>query len=332
MSRIAVIQTAFPGDVILCTPVFESLQNAGHDVVAVVRPDTAPLLKNNPFIEKIITYDKKAGVSGFLQAVSELKSYGCDVALIIQRYFKSGLLPLFAGIPRRIGFERSSFKFLYTDLVPYREESHEVERCLTLCEGFSETTGYSPKIFISDDNKRQARELLGSRGITPGEFVVIAPGSIWDTKRWRGYAELTDLIGKQSSYRIVMLGSSGDHQLCEATKNKAASNAINLAGQTDLPVSAAIMEMALLVIANDSAPAHMAAAVGTPVAAIFGPTSTKFGFTPYARRSAVVENRHLYCRPCSLHGPRKCPEKHFRCMREISADEVWEAGEKLMGG
>ena len=330
MSRIAVIQTAFPGDVILCTPVFESLQNAGHEVVAVVRPDTAPLLKNNPFIEKIFTYDKKAGVSGFLRAVFELKSSGCGVALIIQRYFKSGLLPLFAGVPRRIGFDRSSFKFLYTDVINYREESHEVERCLSLCEGFSETSGFSPKIFISDDDKGQARELLGSRGITLSEFVVIAPGSIWDTKRWRGYAELIDLIGRRSGYRTVMLGSSGDHQLCEAIKNKAASNVINLAGQTDLPVSAAIMEMALLVIANDSAPAHIAAAIGTPVVAIFGPTSTKFGFTPYTSRSAIVENRHLYCRPCSLHGPRKCPEKHFRCMREISADEVWAAGEKLL--
>jgi len=330
MSRIAVIQTAFPGDVILCTPVFESLKSAGHEAVAVVRPDAAPLLKNNPFVQQIIVYDKRGGPGSLIRAASALKSARCDAALIVQRYLKSGLLPLVADIPQRTGYDIAPAAFLYTDLIPYQTDSHEVERCLALCAGFSKTVGYTPKIFISDDEKQQTFDILKLHGLGRGNLIVLAPGSIWNTKRWVGYSALIDLIGEKSGYRIALLGSPADFEVCEAINKGAASVAVNLAGKTDLLVSAAIMQRAVLVIANDSAPAHLAAAVGTPVVAIFGPTSPKFGFAPYSSKCAIVENRYLYCRPCSTHGPQKCPEKHFRCMREIAAGDVWAAGEKLL--
>lgn len=328
MSKIAVIQTAFPGDVILCTPVFESLKKDGHYVVAVVRPQAESLIKYNPFIDIIISYDKKGGLLSFIRAVNQLRAAKCDTALIIQGYYKSGLLPVYAGIDMRIGFDKAPAKFLYTDEIHYDRSYHHVKRCLSLCQGFSPTDGFHPKIFISEKERLEAQELLHSHDVKSDDFIVIAPGSIWPTKRWTGYRELVSLIKSGMKYDIVLLGSDDDFQLCEDIRGN--GEAINLAGKTDLLVSAALVDKARLAITNDSAPAHIAAAVGTSVVAIFGPTVPQFGYTPYSPKSAIVENRNLYCRPCSSHGPKKCPERHFKCMKDISAERVWSECEKLL--
>ncbi|MCP4582012.1 MAG: lipopolysaccharide heptosyltransferase II [candidate division Zixibacteria bacterium] len=328
MSRIAVIQTAFPGDVILCTPIFESLNSAGHQVVAVVRPQAEPLLRHNPHIDKLILYDKGKGLFAFLRAAGELKSENCDAALILQRYLKSGFLPLCAGIDKRVGYDIAEVKLLYTDEIHYDRNGHEVQRCLALCQGFSPTSGFSPKIEITNDEIKKARELLLKQQINIENFIVIAPGSVWATKRWDSYRELAELLRKKYDSDIVLLGSDDDYDLCR--KISAEGPAHNFAGKTDLLQSAAIIKLARLAITNDSAPAHIAAAVGTSVAAIFGPTIPAFGFAPYSDESTVIENKDLYCRPCNAHGPMKCPEKHFKCMIEISADKVLRECEKLI--
>ena len=322
MRRIAVIQTAFPGDVILCTPVFESLKSAGHHVTAVIRPQAEPLVRNNPNIDNLICYDKKKGAFPFFKAISDLKKAECDTALIVQRYFKSGLLPLYAGISRRIGFDASSVSFLYTDEVRYKSKQHEVERCLSLCEGLSSTKGFSPQIFLTENDRGEALEIITTININPDNFIVIAPGSVWATKRWTGYNELISLLKEKTDFDIVLLGSDDDFKLCEQINIK--GHAVNLAGKTDLLQSAAIINQSRITVTNDSAPAHIAAAVGTPVVAVFGPTVPAFGFAPYSEKSSIVENPNLNCRPCSSHGPQKCPEKHFRCMKEISPEQVWE--------
>ena len=328
MKKVAVIQTAFPGDVVLCTPVFESLKSAGHFVVAVVRPQVEPLLKHNPYIDTIISYDKSGGLSSFLLAVTQLYAAGCDTALIIQRYFKSGLLAIYAGIDRRIGFDKAPAKFLYTDEILFDRSLHAAERSLLLCQGLSPTDGFYPKIFISDKERLQAQELLLSHNIKHDDFIAIAPGSIWPTKRWGGYKELVHLITNNVKCDIVLLGSDDDYLLCEDVKSY--GKAVNIAGKTDILLSTAIIDKAHLIISNDSAPAHIAAAVNTPVVAIFGPTVPQFGFTPYSPKSAVVENKNLYCRPCSSHGSKRCPEKHFRCMNEITPEIVWAECEGLL--
>ena len=328
MKRLAVIQTAFPGDVILSTPVFESLKKAGHYVVAVVRPQAESLIKHNPYIDIIISYDKKGGLLSFIKAVNQLRAAKCDTALIIQGYYKSGLLPVYAGIDRRIGFDKAPAKFLYTDEVYYDRNHHHVKRCLSLCRGLSPTDGLHPKIFISEKERLEAQELLRSHDVKSDDFIVVAPGSIWATKRWTGYKELVGLIKSRMKYDIVLVGSDGDFQLCEDIRGN--DKAINLAGKTDLLVSAAIVDKARLAITNDSAPAHMAAAVGTPVVTIFGPTVPEFGYTPYSPKSVIVENKNLHCRPCSSHGPKKCPEKHFRCMNNITPEEVWTGCKTLL--
>lgn len=322
MSRVCVIQTAFPGDLILSTPIFEALKSGGHEPVAIVRPSAEPLIRHNPHIDKIISYDKSAGIGAFFKTVAEIKSQNCDIALVVQKHLRSALLATFAGIDKRIGYDIAFGHSLYTQTVPFDRTIHAVKRALALCQPLVSTEGFSPRIYIDEQTRGEAETILRTHKIDPNNFTVFAPGSIWATKRWPGYGELARLMKSSLGYDIVLTGGRDDYEICNKVVSVSGGAAVNLAGKTDLLLSAAIIEKAKLVVANDSAPAHIAAAVGTPVAAIFGPTVTRFGFAPYSEKSVVIENRDLYCRPCSPHGPNRCPEKHFRCMKEISAEMV----------
>ncbi len=328
LQRVVVIQTAFPGDVILCTPIFESLKSAGHETVGVFRPEAESLVRNNPNIDQTIYYDKRKGLPAFMKALYQLGKLECDISLSVQRYLKSAILPLYAGIQRRVGYDIAEVVTLYTHEIAYDKNKHEVERCLALCEGISPTSGFAPKIFITESELLGAQDMLKSHKVNPENFIAVAPGSIWATKRWVGYRELTEIINDELKCDIVLLGSSNDKELCREIAS--GGNAVNFAGETSLIQSAAIIKLAKFAVTNDSAPAHIAAAVGTPVVAIFGPTVPAFGFAPYTDKSVVVGIEDLYCRPCSKHGPMKCPEGHFRCMKEISPQRVFRACVRLL--
>jgi heptosyltransferase-2 len=160
----------------------------------------------------------------------------------------------------------------------------------------------------------------------------VAPGSIWATKRYPYYSNVIDLVHEQFLIPVILMGGPGDMSLTRSIRDTSVMRLVDLAGQTDLLESAAIISKAKLVISNDSAPAHIAAAVGTPVVAIFGPTSPSFGFAPYSDRATVVEVGNIYCRPCTRHGSKRCPERHFECMKKLVPDQIIRAARSLLGG
>src|SRR5206468_8824795 len=119
--------------------------------------------------------------------------------------------------------------------------------------------------------------------------------------------------------RVVVIGGPADGAISESVVSAAPDRVASAAGVVPIRVSAALIERAAVLVTNDSATLHLASAVGTPVVAIFGPTVPAFGFGPRSDRGGIVERGDLACRPCSHHGPRRCPLGHHRCMREISA-------------
>jgi heptosyltransferase-2 len=124
---------------------------------------------------------------------------------------------------------------------------------------------------------------------------------------------------------VVIVGSGEDRELGLAVAAAAPERASVAAGELPLRASAALLERAALLVTNDSAPLHLASAVGTPVVAIFGPTVPGFGFGPRGPRDRIVEHPALSCRPCSSHGPRVCPLLHHKCMQEVAVERVVEA-------
>jgi heptosyltransferase-2 len=265
-------------------------------------------------------------MSGIVRLAGRLR--GCNQAFVIQRHFRSALVAFLAGIPERIGFDNSPARFLYTRRIEYRSDFHEVRRCLSLA-GIDDEK-YSPIIRIDDGCRERVQRLLESSGIA-GNFAVVAPGSIWPTKRYPYYPGLIHLINEKLGLPVVLIGGREDERLAQSVASDCRTPPLNLAGRTDILESAAVISKAEIAFTNDSAPAHLAAAVGTPVAAVFGPTVPRFGFTPYSANSGVVDIGDLYCRPCGRHGHKICPEKHFRCMLDLAPTKIIEAAGSLLG-
>ena len=128
----------------------------------------------------------------------------------------------------------------------------------------------------------------------------------------------------------MLIGLASEKELCQEVASACSFKIPVLAGETSVPQLAALLAQAEILVSNDSGPAHVASAVGTPVVSIFGPTVPAFGYTPFGVDRVVIERRELDCRPCDRHGPRRCPLGHFRCMREIDSREVVRGIERLL--
>ncbi len=329
--RILIIQTAFLGDVILCTPLIKALRELSLDsfISFLLIPETKKVLENNPHLNEILVYDKrkKKGVGSFLQIMTKIRERKFDLAVIPHRSLRSALLAYLSGIPQRIGFDKSTGSFLFTHKVVYPLNIHEVDRNLSLLSSFNpHLMEPSPELFPSSEDFSYARKLLLDSGIREGDKIVgIAPGSVWATKRWlpERFAEVSDLLLKKEA-KVVFLGSEDDRNLCERIANLMTDKPAILAGRTDILQSAAIISFCKVILSNDSAPVHIASAMRKPVVAIFGSTIPEFGFAPHGEGHLIIEKK-MDCRPCGIHGRGKCPQKHFRCMNDITTEEVLQA-------
>ena len=325
--RVLILQTAFLGDVVLATPMAESIKNSHPEweVDFLTTPESGALLENNPNISRILTYDKnksERGVKGFLSKISEIEAGAYDIALIPHRSIRSAALVRFAGIPQRVGFDKSAGYFLFTERVKYENELHEVERNLKLVESLNlSVSKVKPRLYpSSNDLKKSEKILKSSAKLKNRPIIAIAPGSIWPTKRWPidNYIELAGMLVKDG-FGVVVLGGEKDKALFK----KISMEGVEVfAGTTTLLESAALLKKCEALVTNDSAPLHFAVAVDTPVVAIFGATAPKFGFYPYNSDDIVIE-RELPCRPCAIHGGMKCPIGTFECMLDIGAEEVF---------
>ena len=333
MTASVVIQTSFLGDTILTTPLLAQLAHRGP-VDVVTTPAAASVLTGHPAVRQVIVYDKRgahAGLFGFTTMRSRLKAAGYDTAYLAQGSLRSALLVFAARIPERIGFATSSGSWLYTTKVAYRDDLHHAARLLLLSRpNGREPTDEEmrPSLAPGAAERSVVDELLRSRGVDPGErMIALAPGSVWATKRWPYYEQLARALADTG--RIVVVGSADDRALA-AEIVSAVPGAVDTTGALPLLASADLIGRCAVLVTNDSAPLHLASAMGTPTVAIFGPTVPEFGFGPLAPAKAVLGHESLACRPCHRHGPRRCPLTHFRCMRELSAELVAERTRTLI--
>ncbi len=333
-----VIQTAFLGDMVLTTPLLAELARQGPvDVVAT--PVNAGLLANHPAVRQLIVYEKRKadrGLPGLIRQARLLRGRRYSVAYLAQGSARSAALALLAGIPRRVGFASSAGRWLYTERMPYREDLHHAERLWRLAApaGVAPTLEeLRPHLVPGAAEESAAEAILGKPGSGDCRpLVVLAPGSVWGTKRWPFYPALAAALASQA--RIAIIGGAGDAELASeiaaAVTGVDGANVADATGRLSLLASAALVRRAAVLVTNDSAPLHLASAVGTPTVAIFGPTVPEFGFGPLAPNSITLGHKGLTCRPCDRHGPEKCPLGHWLCMRELDRMAVLEAVESLL--
>jgi heptosyltransferase-2 len=323
-----VIQTSFLGDVILTTPLIAELARRGP-VDVLVTLEGAAVLANNPNIRDVIRYDKRGTYGSALtlwQTILELRARRpYEAAYLAQGSFRSGLLAMMTGAKERIGFASSTGRVLYTTQIPYRPDRHHAERLwslsMSVCADPPSRDQIRPRLYPSDDERRMVDHVLTRGGSSEEPFVALAPGSAWGTKRWPYYVELARKLG--DDFRIAIIGSKADTRIAEEiTAALPAASVINAVGVLPLLASAELIGRAQAIVTNDSAPQHLASAMGTPTLTIFGPTVPEFGFGPLAERHAIAGLDGLPCRPCHRHGPQRCPLSHWRCMRELGPEYI----------
>lgn len=326
MKKFIIIHTAFIGDIVLSTPVIEKIKknNPESEIYYLTTPQGAAVLKNNPDIKEILVYDKKnidKGVKGFIKIVNKIRELKIDEAIIPHRYLRSSAMAFLAGIKKRTGYDIASGSFLFTKKAEYKQNLHEVERILSLAEG-ENSEECRIKLYPSKEEVEKVETMWKTRELTGKKVVVIAPGSKWFTKMWptEYFNELLKKLALHEEIKVLVIGGKDE----ESLKIEKTTNVENIIGKSTLLELKAIFDKSDLVVTNDSSPIHIASATKTFIIAIFGATVREFGFYPWSRNSVVMEIDGLKCRPCGIHGGKICPEGHFKCMREIKPENVYE--------
>lgn len=320
-----IVQTAFIGDVILITPLIRATKELYPDAAidALVVPAAAKLLQNNPHLRQVLSFSKRLSpLRSMLQMIQDLKKQDYDLAISPHSSARTHLLLYLAKIPIRVGFDRGNLPFLLTLKTPHPRGMHKIAKNLSLLKLLSpQEFSMQSELFPSAEDTQKAAELL--KPIAHRRIIAIAPGSVWATKCWplEYYTQLAEGLLKHN-FALVLIGGNEDQNRGKEIETKLKNpSLVNLAGKTDLLQSAAAIQKCEAMICNDSGALHLANAMQTRVFAFFGPTVQRIGYYPF-REGDIVFETELKCRPCSSHGPQKCPLKHHNCMRLLKPEQA----------
>ncbi|HVX27058.1 MAG TPA: glycosyltransferase family 9 protein [Parafilimonas sp.] len=338
MQKFLIIQTAFIGDVILATVLIEKLHADFPDaqIDFLLRKGNEGLLKDHPYLREILVWNKKGKkTKNLFTLLKIIQKNKYDKVINVQRFFSTGLLTAFSKAKEKIGFDKNPLSFLFDVKVKHvigtkEKPVHEVQRNLSLIKHFTSDKPARLKLYPSKADYERVDAILNNELSTVNSqlstvnYICVAPSSVWFTKQFPKEKWIEFLEQLSTEIKIFLIGASSDKILCDEIKNALPGKAvINLCGDLNFLESAALMQKAVMNYVNDSAPMHMASAMNAPVTAVFCSTVTWFGYTPLSDKSFIVEIQEpLYCRPCTTHGRRECPEKHFRCALDIKKEQL----------
>ena len=324
MKRILIIQTAFIGDVILATPLVEKLHEAYPEYIIdfLLRKGNEGLFANHPYINKIYIWNKKEDkYRDLFNILMKVRQIRYDYIINLQRFLSTGIFTILSGSKIKIGFKKNPLSLFFSQSYSHiinknNKKLHEVDRNLILLTRMVNIDKrILPRLYPSKEDYSNVYE--------QNEYITISPTSVWYTKQYPAvkWIEVINLI--PANFKIFILGGTSDIIACNWIKTQSKHQNISvMAGKLNLLESAALMKNARMNFVNDSAPLHLASSVDAPVTAIFCSTVPSFGFGPLSDISRVIEtSENLKCRPCGLHGYKKCPEIHFRCA-DIPADVI----------
>lgn len=352
VKKILIVKPSSLGDIIDSLPVLKALKEIfpqAH-ISWVVNRQYSDILLGNPYLAQVIPFERKIGFSNFFNGIvnlwfflSGLRVQKFDLCIDLQGLLRSGLISFFSGAKKTVGFAnaREGSVFFYTHKVKVPNPNmHAVERYLLIPEYFR---GSQAKLnicdyvagvcdyLITENEYNFVRFLLNEYNERKEKahnfhFVIVNPNSKRKIKRWREayFANLCDRLQMELGLKVVLIGSKEEIKIVSQVEQMMRTKPINLAGKTSLRELANLIKIADLMITNDSGPMHIAAALGTPVIAIFGPTDpNRIGPTgPYAmvgskKHTVISKSGLLPCIPCY----RKTCE-HQRCLDLISVEEV----------
>ena len=337
---VVVIAPNWLGDAVMALPAIADVKRRFPTarIAVAARRSVADLFRLAPCVDEVITLGWRGAWwrrRAFAADVRALRAAGADAALLLTNSFATAWLLSRTGIPERWGYATDLRRRLLTRAVARpRRSLHQGAYYQHLAGALGIEAGpLQPALAIPASAVAAARELLvsgGWNGATP--LAVLAPGAAYGTaKRWiPAYVArlIDDLVGRGRS--CVLVGSRADSQttgqIRGAVDGAHRAHVIDVSGETSLEVLAATISLAQVCICNDSGAMHLAAAIGTSVVALFGPTR-EWETAPLTRAGgrAEVLTHPVWCRPCML---RECPIDH-RCMTGIDPPRVLAAIERL---
>ena len=333
--RILLVQTSYLGDTILSTPVIAALhrRHPRAELWMMTTPEGAELVRCDPLVHAVIAFDKRSrdrGLRGLVRMGRHLRQLAFERAYALQRSYRTALMLALSGIRQRTGFHQARLSFLYHTRAWRDPNRHDVHRNLSLLaeEAPSRSDQTALRLFpppiesISPDLIR----LVGA----PRPYVLLVPGSAWETKRWHWEHFRTvahDLIAQ--GYRVILIGARSDREINRQVAQD--QPVVDLTGRTSVSEAMVMVRHAAGMVCNDSMALHMASAFRIPCVVVFCATSPAFGFGPWQNPGAVVlEAEDLPCKPCARHGGRRCPTGTRACMKDLPPDKVLAALQRVL--
>ncbi len=328
MQRILIIQTAFIGDVVLATALIEKLQqhHPSAKIDFLLRKGNEALLAGHPLLNEVLVWNKKEKkLRNLFLMLRKIRARKYDAVINVQRFFATGLLTAFSGSPLKVGFDKNPLSFLFTTKVKHTigdksNKLHEVERNQLLIRSITDDLVSNPKLYPSSGDYRHVQQFQAE------PYIVIAPASVWFTKQYPAEKWISFINKLPASQKIFLIGAPSDKAICDLIRSACpGKNVQNICGQLSLLQSAALQQGAMMNYVNDSAPMHFASAMNAPVTAVYCSTVPEFGYGPLSDKRTIIEVKSpLDCRPCGLHGKKKCPKQHFHCANLITDDQLLE--------
>lgn len=331
LNRIAVRCPNWVGDTVMATPVLACLRDAfpSAEITAVGRRSSRAILERNPHIDNLWTIQDH-GLMNLVTLSQQIRKASFDAVILLPNSVRSALPFALAGVQQRIGYARSGRSLLLTNPVPltaYHARCHQVAYYLDLLTELGiEAVDDSLKhlVLLPTEQARQSiAALLQQRNLENKFLVAIVPGAAYGSaKCWlpERYAQLADELVERYQAEVLLVGSPSEIPLCNEVETLCTKAIHNFGAEVDLPGLIALCERVNVFVTNDSGSMHIAAAMGTPLVAIFGATDPGIS-SPFSENARIIEDiKGCGCKiaPCYQ---RICPTDH-ECMKAVTVPDV----------
>jgi heptosyltransferase-2 len=337
VDRTLIVAPSWVGDAILSEPLLAMLREPYEEpsIDVLAPPWCAPVFRRMRGVRRIVEIPiphGKLDLRTRRRIASELRRERYARAFVLPLSWKSALIPYLARIPRRVGYKGEARYVLLNDL--RRLDAKSLPRLVDRFGALAGPPGSrvpmppAPVLVPDTANRDAAIRQLRLKG--DGPLAVLCPGAEYGpAKRWppTHFADLARRLLEVGA-RVWIVGSPNDRLAADAliaAAGESAKHLRDLTGKTDLGTAIDLMSSAAVVVSNDSGLMHAAAAVGAPVVALFGSSSP--AYTPPLSPQARIARIEIECSPCFK---RECPLGHFRCMRELSPELVYNLARSTM--
>lgn len=331
MKEILVIRFSAIGDILLTTPVLAHLKRVFPEarIHFLVKAQYAEFIKSCPYADNVLLWQKDDSVFTVRQRLMK-ECPRFDLVLDLQSNLKSRTLSFLLPAGQKRRYRKpylNRLLLVYLKKNRYTEKKKISERYFETLAGISDQA-LTERVSLKREKLPRAVEKFSAT-----QAILIAPGARWATKRWpeEYFVSLASrLLEKQPALHIIWLGGKDEQKTFEFFSEhpylrRHAKRMLYLAGELSVGQMVSLADNCAAIVTNDSGLMHLLSASDTPMVSLFLSTVEEFGFYPLNPHAEVLSARNIDCRPCNHKGLPECPKKHFRCGRDLTADQVYQS-------